>query len=256
VYSISSNLKVSIITPCYNSEKTIKDTISSVRLQDYDNIEHLFIDGNSKDNTLEIIKKYSRKNDKLVSENDNGIFDAMNKGIRNSSGEIVGILNSDDFYINRNVISNVVQAFESNKVDCVYADLLFVDSVDTSKIIRVSSPGKYDVNKFKSGWHPPHPAFFVRKEVYEKYGHFDESYPIASDYDLMLRFLHVKKVSWYYHSELIVKQRVGGESNGAISNIFQANLQCYHCWRKYGLYVNPLILLVKPLKKMFQMIKI
>jgi glycosyltransferase involved in cell wall biosynthesis len=158
------NSKVSIITVCYNSEKTIEDTIKSVINQSYPNIEYIVIDGVSNDNTLAIISKYKDKITKIVSEKDKGIYDAINKGIRLATGDIIANLNSDDFYIDNNVIADVVATFENEKTDTLYADLYYVDAVDTNKIVRYWKSKQYKEGLFLKGWMPPHPTFFVKKK--------------------------------------------------------------------------------------------
>ncbi len=164
------NPKVSIITVCYNSAKTIEDTIQSVVNQTYDNIEYIIIDGLSTDNTLEIVNKYKDKITKIISEKDNGLYDAINKGIGLATGEIIANLNSDDFYIDNNVIADVVVKIEEEKSDTLYANLYYVDALDTNKVVRNWVSGQYKKGMFFKGWMPPHPTFFVRKKVYDQFG--------------------------------------------------------------------------------------
>ncbi len=248
-------MKVSIITPSFNSEKTIEDTIKSVLDQTYKDIEYIIIDGGSKDNTLKVIEKYKDKISKIISEPDKGLYDAMNKGIRLATGEIVGIINSDDLYASKDVIEIVVKTFEEKNVDCCWGDLVYVDRNDTSKIIRYWKSSEYREGKFKLGWHPPHPTFFVRKLIYEKYGVFNLDFPIAGDYELMLRFLEKYKISSCYIPKILVKMRIGGKSNKNISNIIKANLECYKAWKVNGLQIHPFIIFLKPFSKISQYFK-
>ena len=247
-------MKVSIITVSYNSAETIKDSIESVLNQTYKNIEHIIIDGNSTDGTIEIIKSYGNKIHKFISEPDNGIYDAMNKGINLASGNIIGILNSDDFYFDNNIIAKVMNEFRTQDVDSVFGDLIYIDKNNTDNIIRYWKSQQYKKNLFQNGWHPAHPTFFVKREIYEKYGNFNLDFLIASDYELMLRFLEKHKITSSYIPEILVKMRTGGESN-RIQNIFQANIESYKAWKINNLKINPIVFLKKPLSKILQYFK-
>jgi len=245
-------MKVSIITVVYNNKNTIKDAIESVLNQTYKNIEYIIIDGASSDGTVEIIKSYGNKISKFISEPDNGIYDAMNKGIALATGDVVGILNSDDFYANNKVLERVVEVFKGCKCDSIYGDLVYVDKNDTDKIVRYWKSKPFNKGLFQKGWHPAHPTFFVKKEIYDKYGLFNLDFKIAADYELMLRFLEKYKISSSYIPEIFVKMRVGGESNKSIRNIIKANIECYKAWQTNGLKINPIVFLTKPLSKIFQ----
>ena len=177
-------MKVSIVTPTYNSAKTIVDTILSVNKQDYANIEHIIIDGGSKDNTLELIRNTPNRVKKIISEPDKGIYDAMNKGVALATGDIVGILNSDDFYNSNDVIAKVVKTFQEGEYEGVYGDLEYVDARNTNRVLRYWESKAYKEGLFKKGWHPAHPTFFVKKEVYDKYGNFNLKYKIGADYEI------------------------------------------------------------------------
>ena len=251
-------MKISIITVSYNSSKTIKDTIESVFNQTYEDIEYIVIDGNSNDKTLDIIKKYEPKFEgrmKWVSEPDKGIYDAMNKGINLSTGDVIGILNSDDFYNSNNIIEDIVNEFRNKDIDSVYGDLVYVNSENTNKVVRYWKSKQYKKGLFKKGWHPAHPTFFVKKEVYNKYGMFNLSYPIAADYEIMLRFLERYKIKNLYINKIFVKMRMGGESNQSIKNIIKANIECYKSWKNNELKINIFVYLQKPLSKILQYIK-
>jgi glycosyltransferase involved in cell wall biosynthesis len=200
-------MKVSIITVSYNSQDTIEDTINSVLAQSYKDIEYIIVNGKSTDNTLDIVNKYRDKISNIISEPDKGIYDAMNKGIRLATGDIVGILNSDDLYVDSKVISKIVKNIEKNKADCCWGNLVYVDKSDTNKIIRNWKSCEYKESLFKVGWAPPHPTFFVKKWIYEKYGLFDLNFPISADYEIMLRFLEKYKIKSCYIPEILVKMR-------------------------------------------------
>ncbi len=207
-----NKIKISIITVVWNNEETIKDAINSVLSQTYKNIEYIIIDGESTDGTIEIVKSHGNKISKFISEKDKGLYDAMNKGIDLASGDVIGILNSDDFYIDNNVIEKVVNKFKDKKVDSVFADLVFVKPDNLNKTVRYYDSSKCFPSKFKYALYPAHPTFFVKKEIYEKYGLFKLDYKIAADFDIMSRFLYTNKISFSYLNEAIIKMRIGGVS--------------------------------------------
>lgn len=203
-------MKISIITVCYNSAETIEDTIRSVIGQTHDDLEYIIIDGGSTDGTLQIIDKYKEKITKIISEKDQGIYDAMNKGLNLVTGEIVGIINSDDFYCDNMVLSKINKMF-LQKIDACYGDLVYVHSQDITKVVRYWKAGEYSEKKIYRGWIMPHPVFFVKKEVYNKQGVFNLNFKIAADYELMLRFLF-QGLKIKYISESLVCMREGGYS--------------------------------------------
>lgn len=247
-------MKISIITVCYNSASTIEDTIQSVAKQSYGDIEYIIVDGNSKDNTVEIIKRYNNVVSKWISENDKGIYDAMNKGIEMSTGEVIGILNADDIYTDENVISSVMQEFEDKSVMGVYGDLKYVQKEDTSKVIRFWKSGEYKPGKFLLGWMPPHPTFYVRKSVYETYGSYRLDMPSASDYEFMLRVIHVNKININYLPKVLVLMRDGGASNSSIMNRINANKDDRRAWTVNNVNPRFYTLYLKPLSKILQFI--
>src|SRR5579871_2740865 len=213
-------MKISLLTVSFNSAATIKDTIESVRSQDYPDVEYIVVDGNSQDGTVDIIKSYSAKIDKWISEPDKGIYDAMNKAVRMATGDVVGILNSDDFYSSTNILSQVAAAFEDKTVDAVFGDLVFVDPNNLKKVVRTYSSAKWHPGKFARGFMPAHPTFFVRRKYYEEIGLFKTDYKIAADYELLIRFLYVHKLKYKYLPINMVTMRKGGvSSNGIRSNI-------------------------------------
>jgi len=248
-------VKVSIITVCYNSASTIEPTIQSVINQTYPNIEYIIVDGLSKDNTLEIVNKYSAKISKIISEKDDGLYFAINKGIDLATGDIIGIIHADDLYVNNDVIHEIVQLFESSKADSVYADLQYVDREDINKIIRYWKSGEYKHGLFKKGWMPPHPTFFVKADCYKKYGKFTTTLKSAADYELMLRLLHKNKCSTAYLPKVTVKMRVGGKSNVSIKNRIKANREDKQAWLMNGLKPGLFTTIRKPLSKLKQFFK-
>ena len=232
-------LKITIITVCYNSEKTIKTTLDSVANQTFKKIEHIIIDGKSTDKTISIVKKYPHIK-KIISEPDRGIYDAMNKGIKIATGDIIGFLNSDDFYASNEIVSKVARVFKDKpSVDACYADLIYTDQIDTTKNIRYWKSGKFIPGSFSKGWCPPHPTFFNRSSVYERFGSFNLNYRIASDVELMMRFLEVNKINVNYIPEIWVKMRMGGLSNKSLNNIKKLNKEILSALSSHHLPKNP-----------------
>ncbi|CUU80149.1 sugar transferase [Campylobacter hyointestinalis subsp. hyointestinalis] len=245
-------MKISIITVVYNNEKTIRYAIDSVLNQNYKDIEYIIVDGGSTDNTIEIIQGYKDRINKFISEPDQGIYDAMNKGIKLASGDIVGILNSDDFYKTKDILQIIVDKFANEDIDCLYGNLEYVDSSDIQKTIRYWKSKPYVEGLFSKGWHPAHPTFFCKKQCYDTYGLFNTDLQIAADYELMLRFLEKYKLKSLYVNKIFVKMRLGGVSNKSIMNIIKSNLESYRAWKINNLKVNPFILILKLLSKISQ----
>ena len=248
-------MKVSIITVCYNAEKTIADAIHSVLSQDYPHIEYIVVDGNSKDGTVEIVQSFGGRISKFISEPDRGIYDAMNKGISMASGDVVGILNSDDLYENPWVISHVVDLFKTSLSDAVYGDLNYVDDEDIKQVKRRWKSGDYERGNFLEGWMPPHPTFFVKREMYSRFGGFNTTLQFAADYELMLRFLYKEEISCAYLPMNLIKMRMGGASNSSIKNRIQANKEDRKAWKLNGLSPRWYTLYKKPISKMGQFFK-
>jgi glycosyltransferase involved in cell wall biosynthesis len=246
-------MKISVITATYNSSATVKDTLTCIRAQDHPDIEHLIIDGGSTDNTAEIVASYPHVA-KWISEKDNGLYDAMNKGIRLATGEIIGILNSDDIYVDASVLSDVARAFEDASVMTVFADLQYVHYDDLDRIKRTWITGPLKKNSFYYGWMPPHPTFFVRKEVYQRAGVFNTDLRSAADYEIMLRILVRHGLSSYYIPRVIVKMRVGGVSNNSLRNRLRANREDRLAWKINQLKPYFFTLYLKPLRKISQFI--
>lgn len=217
-------IKVSIITVCYNSEKTIEETILSIKSQSYSPIEYIVIDGASKDNTLNIVERYRDSIDVLVSEKDMGIYDAMNKGIEKASGDVIGFLNADDLLAHPDAIKKIVDIFESSNADAVYGDLVYFSRKnEQDKIVRYFKSSRFKYGNFAKGWCPPHPTFYVRKAVYKTYGGFNLNLAMGNDVELMMRFLEKDKIKSFYIPEVLVKMRMGGVSNQSLKNIWIQN---------------------------------
>jgi glycosyltransferase involved in cell wall biosynthesis len=234
-------MSISIITVCKNAERTIKETFASAYIQTHDSIQHIVVDGGSTDDTLKIIMGQTAPGLHLISEADTGIYDAMNKGLGLSSGEVIGFLNADDFYENKDVLTKVANVFADDPlIDACYADLVYVDKADTSRAIRYWKSSDFVTGAFAKGWCPPHPTFFVRRSVYERFGGFDRSYSLAADFELMLRFLEIHKIRVRYVPEVWVKMRTGGVTNNSIKNIVVQNQEILRALRNHGLPANPL----------------
>jgi glycosyltransferase involved in cell wall biosynthesis len=246
-------VKISIITATYNSAATVRDTLESVSRQDYSDIEHIIIDGLSKDETLDVVSDFPHVS-RSISEKDGGIYDAMNKGINMTKGDIVGILNSDDFYADEKVLSRVAKVFQTTGCEAVYADLQYVDKKDVTRVKRNWRSGSYKPGSFEWGWMPPHPTFFVRRELYEKFGLFNLSLRSAADYELMLRFIHRHKVKLEYIPAVIVKMRMGGVSNSSVFNRFKASREDRMAWEINSLKPNFFTFFLKPARKLGQYI--
>jgi glycosyltransferase involved in cell wall biosynthesis len=249
---------VSVITVCYNSEKYIQSAIESVLRQTYENIEYIIVDGNSRDKTLDIIRKYaSLFNGRMrwISEPDNGIYHAMNKGIKMATGDIVGILNSDDIYFDDKVIEDIVLHIYSENADSIYGNVIMVHPDNLHKIIRVSKSSTFKPNSFKKGWHPPHPGFFVKKRIYDAFGVFDTSLKIAADFELMLRYLEKHRISTVYYDRIIVRMRWGGESTGSVKRIVRGNMEVIKAFKKNGFSASILHPFYKMTRKLTQFIR-
>lgn len=232
-------MKVSIITVSHNSKNFIENCIASIIKQNYKNIEHIVIDNLSTDGTKKILEKYSKNISIIISEYDNGVYDAMNKGIKYASGDIIGFLNTDDFYEDNNVISRVVQKFKENPLlDACYSDLVYRDKIRISRIVRYWKSNQFISGSFSKGWCPPHPTFFARSSAYKNFGGFDIKYGIASDVELMMRFLEVKKICTLYIPEVWINMRTGGLSNRSFKGILYQNLAILEALKNHGLKKN------------------
>ncbi len=226
-------MKISIITVAYNSAKTIADTLDAVAMQTHKDVEHLVIDGASKDGTVEMVLSHSNPKICLISEPDKGIYDAMNKGLAKATGEVVGFLNSDDFYADTAVLAKIANAFQDTTVDAIYADLVYVTQ-DNSRIVRYWKSKPFTKGDFAKGWCPAHPTFYVRKSAIERLGLFDQSYKLAADMEFMLRYLERGQVRAVYIPHVLVRMRLGGASNQSWKSIVQQNKEIFAALRKNG----------------------
>lgn len=219
------NLKISVITAVYNSHQTVGQALDSVLSQTHPAVESIVIDGASTDGTLTVLQPYRPRLGILISERDQGIYDALNKGIKHATGEVVGFLHADDVFENSEVLAKVAAAFEDPAIDAVYGDLVYVRHNDISQVIRYWKSGLYDDAALARGWMPPHPTFYVRRSVYERLGGFDTRYRIAADYDTVLRFLAVSKIRTAYIPEVLVRMRAGGISNRSLKTIIRKSFE-------------------------------
>lgn len=243
-------MKVSIVTPVFN-EPRIRRTLDSIQSQeDVPDLETVVIDGESTDETSEILCEHRDSIDTLVSEPDDGIYDAMNKGIAHATGDVVGILNADDRYYRSDVLRDVLDAFERSSADLCYGDVVYVDTDDS--VIRYWETGPYHPRRFYFGWMPPHPTVFLKRDVYENYGRFDLDFSIAADYEFLLRVLLKEGIEATYIDNILVRMATGGQSNASVRNIVSANLEVYRAWQKHELRGGFHIPVVKPLRKIPQ----
>ncbi len=275
-------MKLSIITVCYNAASTIEDAIKSVLSQDYPDIEYIVIDGNSTDGTQKIIEKYTQSTNckitkspdhpntrspnhpitqspnnqisKCLSEPDEGIYDAMNKGISMATGEVVGILNADDFYADDSILSQVMELFQKPAIDAVFGDLIFVDPNDLDKTVRSYRSHNWHPDKFSKGYMPAHPTFFVRRRYYEKFGLFETDYEIAADYEMLIRLLYVHKLNYMYLPLVMVKMRKGGVSSRGIKSNITLNNEIIRACRKHGIKTSAFKIYPKYFRKIFELI--
>jgi len=247
-------MKISIITVTYNSGQTIKSTIDSVLQQRYSDIEYIIVDGQSTDDTINIVSSFGKKVSTFISEPDEGMYDALNKGISLATGDVIGILNSDDIYADDMVIPRVVEQFENEKTHSVYGDLKYVAHDNMKQTLRYWRSGKYNRNKFLYGWMPPHPTFFVKREIYQSFGGFNTNLKSAADYELMLRFLFKYGVSSSYIPEVMVLMRTGGMSNATIKNRIRGNREDQVAWKINELNSYFFTTWLKPIRKIPQYI--
>lgn len=248
-------MKISLITVAYNSAKTIADTINSIRTQSYPDIEYVIIDGASSDETLQLINSSDYPGIVLISEPDGGIYDAMNKGVEMATGEVVGILNSDDVYQDSEVIKEVMTYFISDPdLDILYGDLVYVKSDDLSKVVRKWRSRQTYPKFFEHANVPPHPTLFLKKKVYTQVGRFDLRYKLAADYEFMLRVFKKFDFKSRYVSRLMVKMRLGGATNKSFKNIWNGNKEIILAWRNNGFRVPVFLMPLRFIKRIIQFI--
>jgi glycosyltransferase len=245
-------MKISLITVTFNSEKYLSHCIESVQNQTYDNIEHIIIDGKSTDGTVAIIKKYESKITTWVSETDRGMYDAINKGIQLATGDVIGILNSDDMLESNDVIETIAKTFIEQNIDSLYGDLEYVDKNDTNRVFRVWKGKTYNRNLFRMGWMPGHPTFYIKRAVVMQFGLYENHYFTAADYEFMARYLYKHKISSYYLPKMIVKMRMGGASNKNLNQRLRANRRDYLAMKKNCIPMPFVVSILKPLIKVHQ----
>jgi len=250
-------LKISIITVTFNSASTLRNTLESVLVQTYPELEYIVVDGNSKDSTIEIIKEYELKFEgrmHWLSEPDKGLYDAMNKGIRMATGEIVGIINSDDFYHRNDIISEIAKAFEEYNAQAIFADVRFVNPSNLNKTVRYYRSKNFSPKRFRFGFMPPHPTFFTYRKNFELYGYYKTDYKIAADYELLIRFLYKNRLSYKYLPLDVMKMRTGGASTASIKSNVILNKEIVRACRENGIYTNMAILMLKYIVKIWELI--
>ncbi len=250
-----STLKISVVTPVLNAAETIGDCMKSVQVQTWADIEHVIVDGGSTDGTIDAIHNNAGESTMVISGPDKGLYDAMNKGISHATGDIIGVLNADDFYADDRVIARVALCLLLQDVDTCYGDLLYVDKTDPDRTVRYWRAGSFARERFRRGWMPPHPAFFARRDLFERYGAFDLAYPIAADYELMLRLLYKNHVSTAYIPEVLSKMRTGGKSAPSPVNAWRIFRENYRAWSSNALEPSLSTFLLKPLLKTIQYVQ-
>ncbi len=247
-------MKITVITAVLNNKRTILEALESVLSQTYHNVEHIVIDGGSTDGTVEVVRSFGDKIEKFVSEPDEGIYDALNKGLSLATGDVVGFLNSDDVYAHDRVLEKIVRAFQHENADSVYGDLNYVQRDDITKVVRHWKSHGFSQKKLRQGWMPPHPTFYLKREIYLKHGMFDTSFKIAADYDIILRFLGLNNISTTYVPEVLVQMRLGGVSNRDLKSILKKSGEDYRALKK-NCIGGKRVLLMKNVSKVTQFIK-
>jgi glycosyltransferase involved in cell wall biosynthesis len=242
-------MKLSIITVCFNSQNTLQRTINSVASQTYLDIEYIIIDGDSRDNTVCLIKENQSLINHWVSEPDEGIYDAMNKGIALATGDVIGFLNSDDVFYNESAAATIMRRFNNLDIDIVHGGLNFINN--KSKLVRNWEGSPYETGAFTRGWHPAHPTFYVRREVYAKLEPHDTTMPVAADFEIMLRAIEVHKFPSSFIDETLITFSIGGKSTGSIRNILRGNLEILRAFKKNNIKVNPLMYFINRLLPKF-----
>ena len=251
-------MKISIITATYNSEKTLRDTLDSILAQTYADIESIIVDGASRDGTMDIVREYEPRFEgrmHWISEPDKGIYDAMNKGIKMASGDVIGVLNSDDFYHDERVVADIADAFTQKNVECVYGNLVFIDVNDKNNTLRIWKGSQHECGSFLHGWHPAHPTFYVKSIWFERFGAYKLQYAVSADFELMLRFIEKGQIRNAYIDRYFVKMRMGGESTKSIHNIITGNKNILRAIRDNGFKPVRFYLIRRLIPKAWDMLK-
>lgn len=245
-------MKISIITVCFDAADTIADTLQSVTQQDYSDIEHIVVDGGSRDGTQDKVLFHGGRVSRFVSEPDRGVYDGMNKGLALATGDVVAFLNADDIYADRGIISRVADLFTDSQLDACYADLVYVERANRERVVRWWRSRDFRPGLFRRGWMPAHPTLFVRRQVLLDSGGFDLRFRLQSDFDLTMRLFELQRIRSRYVPEVWVHMREGGMSNANWRNVVRGNLEALRsCW-KNGLYVGPWFVVVKVLSRLRQ----
>lgn len=234
-----SGITISVITVSYNAYPFIMDTLDSVASQSWSRVEHIVVDGGSNDGTVRELQRHSASIARWISESDKGIYHAMNRGIRMASGEVVGFLNADDIYAHQGVLAEIAACFAESSVDACYGDLVYVRPDNPDHVVRYCRPGPFRPGLFARGWIPPHPTFYARRNVYERFGGFDLTYPIGNDIELMMRFLERYMLNVRYLPGIMVKMRTGGLSNRSTANIVRQNIEIMRAARHNNIRISP-----------------
>jgi len=242
--------KISLITVCYNAEQTIETCIRSVIKQDFGNLEYIIIDGNSTDNTVNIIKQHQQYITHFISEQDKGIYDAMNKGIALATGDVVGVLNADDYFADDTVLSLIADSFKKSDAEILYGDLDYVN--DTGKVIRKWRSGDFKRRNLDFGWMPPHPTFYCKRHLFDDLGMYNLDYGTAADYELMIRFLYTNRLPAFYLKKVIVKMKTGGTSNQSLKNRLKATINDFRAMRTNRIIFPLVTIILKPARKIIQ----
>lgn len=247
-------MKISIITISYNNEKEIAQTIESVIKQTYLNIEYIIVDGASNDKTMNVVRKYEKQISKIISEPDKGIYDAINKGLKAATGDVVGLIHAGDELFEDSIIEKIANHFKENDIEALYGHSK-IYSEDGQKIVRVNRSPNYKNNLFRVGWFPSHQSFYAKRELFEKYGYYNLKYKIAADYELLLRFMYIQKIKVNLLDKYIVKFKLGGTSTKSVKNIIKLNKECIAAWNNNGLTIPFFTIPLKLSRKIIQLLK-
>jgi glycosyltransferase involved in cell wall biosynthesis len=244
------DLKISIITVCFNAESTIKSCIESVKSQNYTDIEYIIIDGGSTDKTINIVNNYAHYVNHFISEPDRGIYDAMNKGIKLATGDIVGMLNADDYFADNSVLSNIAATFGKYNTDIIYGDLDYIN--EKGLTVRKWRSGQISRRKLEFGWMPPHPTFYCKRHLFEQFGPYRLDYGTAADYELMIRYLYINRLDAFYLKKTLIKMKLGGKSNKNMTARVKGMFFDLKAMRNNGIRLPFIALIIKPVRKITQ----
>jgi glycosyltransferase involved in cell wall biosynthesis len=245
-------MRLSVITVCRNARGTINQALSSIHRQSYRPLEHIVVDGASTDGTLEVLRERQAGIAQLVSEPDNGLYHAMNKGIALATGDYLGFLNADDIYADAEALARIARALQAGNRDAAFGDLVYVRQDDPNAVVRYWRSGPYAAGRVERGWMPAHPTFFVRTALLRKLGGFDTRYRFQADYELMVRLFLKERISSAYIPEVLVRMRVGGHTNRSLRNVYLGNLEAHRACVDNGVHVSPFFVLLKMFSRLPQ----